>query len=507
MTAGRSANCSPEPVAIPPEQAEVAALLAWLAGAPPIETHISLVFVGRDTVWKLKKAVKLPFLDFSRVEDRRHFTARELALNHPAAPGLYRDMVAVVRQADNTLALAEPATGAPVVDWVLRMARVPAEDFFDAIAARGALTPELLDALADAVAEYHQALSPVAGLLPPMREIAAGNVPSALGAGLPEADVIAWRDALLAALDALQPLLDQRARDGLVRRAHGDLHLGNLCLWQGRPVPFDALEFDETLATIDLAYDLAFLLMDLDRRIDRAAANRVMNRYVARTGDVGLVATLPVFLSIRAMVRAHVEARSGHADAWQPYLRAALDDLRPAGAVTVVAVGGLPGSGKSTLARALAPALGRAPGALILRSDEIRKRQHGAAPEQRLPQSAYSDAASVAVFTALTDDVRIAATAGQCVVADATFIDPAHRRAAEHAAQTAGARFAGFWLDAPLEELERRIVARSGDASDATVAVLRAAAQAGPGADNWHALASRRPADDLATARRVLREG
>lgn len=491
-------------MAVPQDQQEVAAFLARLSGAAPIETHISLVFVGNDTVWKLKKAVKLPFLDFSRLEDRRHFTERELALNQHAAPGLYRDIKAVVRNQDGSPALAAAATDAPVLDWVLRMARVPAEDFLNAIAARGGLTPSLLDALADAVAAYHQSLPPVPGVLPPMREIALGNIPSALSAGLPADQVEAWRNAILAALDAVKPALEQRAQAGLVRRAHGDLHLGNLCLWQGQPVPFDALEFDETLATIDLAYDLAFLLMDLDRRVSRAAANRVMNRYVARTGDVGLVATLPPFLSIRAMVRAHVEARSGHADAWQPYLQAAQEYLHPAGTVTVVAAGGLPGSGKSTLARALAPELGRAPGALILRSDEIRKRQHGAAPEQRLPQSAYSDAASEAVFAALADGVRTAAYDGQCVVADATFIDPAHRRAVENAAALVSARFFGFWLDAPLTELERRVVGRSGDASDATVAVLRTAAQESPGAAGWHALTSRRPEDDLAAAQQVL---
>jgi uncharacterized protein len=488
---------------IPPRQEATAAMLERLAGAPPIETHISLVFVGTDTVWKLKKSVKLQFLDFSRVEDRRRFTERELALNAPAAPGLYRDMVAVVRQPDGTLALSDLPTDAPVEDWVLRMARVPPEDFLDAIAASGGLTYALQDALTDAIVAYHQALPVVTGVQPPMRQIALGNVPSALGAGLPESDVHAWNDTVLAVLDTLDPLLAERAGAGSVRRAHGDLHLGNLCLWQGRPVPFDALEFDETLATIDLAYDLAFLLMDLDRRVNRAAANRVLNRYVARTGDVGLVRTLSAFMSIRAMVRAHVEARSGHGSAWQPYLHAALDYLRPVPAM-VVAVGGLPGTGKSTLARALAPGLGRAPGALILRSDEIRKRQHGAAPEQRLPQSAYSDAASEAVFAAIADGAGTAAAGGHCVVADATFIDPAHRRAVEEAARKAGVPFAGFWLHASLPELERRIVARSGDASDATVSVLHAAASAAPGAGAWHPVESRNVDAALALVRTTV---
>ncbi len=212
---------------IPPQQAETAAMLERLAGAPPIETHISLVFVGDDSVWKLKKAVKLPFLDFTRLEDRRRFAERELALNAPAVPGMYLDVVPIVRLPDGTLALAASPGGAPVVDWVVRMARVPAEDFLDAIAAAGGLTSVLQDAVADAVAAYHRALPVVAGVVPPMREIALGNVPSALGAGLPTADVEAWRDGVLAALDASNPLLAERADAGLVRRAHGDLHLGN----------------------------------------------------------------------------------------------------------------------------------------------------------------------------------------------------------------------------------------------------------------------------------------
>ncbi len=465
-------------------QAETIALLRRLSGTTPIQTHISLVFVGSDTVWKLKKAVRLAFLDFTSLAARHRFIRRELELNQPAAPGLYRDVVPVVRQADGTLTLGEADDARPVEDWVLRMAPLPADAFLDAIAADDKLTPALLDELADSVAAYHLALPPLPDARPPMRDIAAGNVPSARDAGLSDGPVLAWQAQELAALDALAPWLDARARTGFVRRAHGDLHLGNLCLWQGRPVPFDALEFDETLATIDLAYDLAFLLMDLDQRVSRAAANRVMNRYVARTGDAELVRGLPAFLSLRAMVRAHVEARSGHADASARYLAAALAYLRPAPAC-VVAVGGLPGSGKSTLARALATTLGRAPGALVLRSDEIRKRQNGTEPEQRLPESAYTDAASQAVFETLADDARRAAAGGHGVVADATFMDPAHRHAVEHAARSAGVPFLGLWLQAPMTELERRVGLRRGDVSDATLSVLRRAAQHDPGAGAW----------------------
>jgi uncharacterized protein len=488
----------------PPEQAEVVAFLRELAGSEPLETHISLVFVGADTVWKLKKAVRLAFLDFAPLKARRRFTLRELELNRVVAPGLYRDVVPVVRRPGGTLGLGE-AGESPVIDWVLRMARVPADDFLDAVAADGRLTPALLDALGDAVAAFHCSLPPVTGTntVAAMRHVAEGNAQSAHDAGLPRDPVRAWQTSILAALDGIAPWLAQRAHDGFIRRGHGDLHLGNLCLWEGRPVPFDALEFDEAMATIDLGYDLAFLLMDLDQRVTRAAANRVLNRYVARTGDAALTVGLPPFLSLRAMVRAHVEAKRGNAGVAMRYLAAASAYLQPRPTV-VVAIGGLPGTGKSTLARALAPELGNAPGALVLRSDEIRKRLHTVAPEERLPQSAYGDAASEAVFTELAALARTAAAGGHAAIADATFIDMGHRKLVETAAREASIGFMGLWLEAPLPELEARVAGRQRDASDATVAVLRAASESHPDAGDWIAVNASSPAEALSQARKLL---
>jgi aminoglycoside phosphotransferase family enzyme/predicted kinase len=463
---------------IPAEQAELAAWLAQLAGAPPTETPISAVFVGPDCVWKLKKSVRLGFLDFSSLAARRHFTRRELALNFPSASGIYRDVVAVRRTEDGGFSFE--GDGEPV-DVVLRMNRVPPGDFLDRMAADGNITTALLDRIADAVAAYHQALKPVHGRDPvaAMRATLEGNAKSAETVGLP--DVPAWRQAAQAALEGSADCLRARAACGLVRRAHGDLHLGNLCLWDGKPVLFDALEFDEDLATIDLGYDLAFLLMDLDRRLDRAASNRVLNRYVARTGDAGFLRPLKLFLSLRAMVRAHVEANAGHQEAAAAYQRQALAYLEPASKL-VVAIGGLPGSGKSTVARLLAPDLGPAPGALILRSDEIRKRQHAVPPEQKLPPEAYTKAASEAVFSALFE-MASAAAADHAVIADATFMEPAHRTAMARAA--GGTPFLGVWLQVDLATLRERITARQGDASDADAAVLMRFAAEDPGPGAW----------------------
>ena len=363
----------------------------------------------------------------------------------------------------------------------------------------------MLDALGDCVASYHARLPAVPGWdsAAGLSRITAGNSRSAVAAGLPAGAVEAWTRGMNAAITAHAGWLARRAAAGFVRRCHGDLHLGNLCLWQGVPVAFDALEFDEAMATIDVSYDLAFLLMDLDCRVGRAAANRVMNRYIARTGDADATAGFPLFLSQRAMVRAHVLAAMGQDDKAAPHLKAAAEYLLPRPAC-VLAIGGLQGTGKSTLARALAPELGPAPGAVVLRSDELRKRLHGVAPELPLPQDAYGADANAAVNRSLTDLARAAATGGHAVIVDATFLDTGMRRALSCAMRDAAVPFAGVWLQAPLSVLEQRIGSRKGDASDATVAVLRRAAAADPGAGDWLAVDARDGDEALRRIRQAI---
>ncbi len=485
---------------IPAEQAGAAALLARLSGAAPIETHISAIYVGAETAWKLKKAVRLGFLDFSPLEARQRFARRELALNQPLAPTFYRDVVPVTRAADGVLALGGDGE---VVDWVLRMTPLPAADFLDAVADRGDLDGPMLDQVADAVLASHRAAIPVApGFDAPAAagRVLAGNVRDCRSTGLPEARIAALAARMEAALAVLAPLLAQRAAAGRVRRCHGDLHLGNLCLIDGRPTPFDALEFDEALATTDTGYDLAFLLMDLLRRGLRAEANRVLNRYLAREADVGLLAALPFWMALRAMVRAHVEARKG-GDGLS-YLTVAESLLAPV-PPRVVAVGGLQGTGKTWLARRLAPDLGAAPGALHLRSDETRKRLAGVAPEETLPESAYAEAMSVAVHAELATLARQALATGHSVVMDAVFLNPARRTEAEAIAHPHP--FTGFWLQGPLGLLRQRVEARGAaavrDASDADVAVLEGAAKVDPGPMAWLILNAASP---LEAARKAL---
>ena len=250
--------------------------------------------------------------------------------------------------------------------------------------------------------------------------------------------------------------------------------------------PFDALEFDEALATIDTGYDLAFLLMDLDHRVGRPAANRVLNRYVARTGDAGLVAALPLWLSLRAMIRAHAVAKAQGAAQGLPYLDLAEAMLAPP-PPRLVAVGGLQGTGKSRLARALAPVARR------------RARRAGAA-QRRDPQAPGRAGAGGSGCPPRPTRRRRAPRSSpssprwpprRCAAAMPSSPMPPScgRRSARRSRRRAATPpFQGFWLEAPLEVLRARVAARRGDASDADAAVLEAAAARDPGPIAWQRL-------------------
>jgi aminoglycoside phosphotransferase family enzyme/predicted kinase len=452
---------------IPAGQQEAAAFLEELTGGGVTETHISAVFLGLDEALKLKKAVNLGFLDFTRLEERERLVKFEHELNAPHAPGLYLGWEKLTRGAEGLRLGGE----GEAVDWVLRMKRLPA----DAFLSERPCEPELLDPMADAVVALH-ASAPRREGDGDMTRALTGNREAGLSAGLPRAEVLRWAEAALALHERLKPWLAERASRGFLRRCHGDLHLGNLCLIDGRPTPFDALEFDEALATIDTGYDLAFLVMDLALRHGRGPANRVLNRYLACTGDVALLRGLPLWLSLRAFIRAHVTARSGGDPA--RLLAAALEWLEPAPRPVLIAIGGLPGTGKSTIGRLVAPELGPSPGAIQLRSDEIRKRLHGVPPEARLPKSAYGPGTGPRVFAELRELADVALSAGCSVVADGAYLVPHEREAIAAASPD----FFGFWLEAPLDTLRARVASRAGDASDADVAVvdMLAAREAGP---------------------------
>lgn len=479
-------------------QAEVG---GWLEGQAEevIETALARVFLTPDAVFKQKKAVRFDYVDFSTAEKRHAALERELVFNRAAAPDIYRAVRRVTRRADGGLEFDGPGE---VLDLVLEMRRFPQE----AVLSNNpdAMDGEMAEALGRTIARFHaeaplRTSSGLAYTVPSNANVLA-ELAAELGPG-PVAELAATTGAEYA---RLRPLLEARAQAGFSRRCHGDLHLGNILVEQGRPVLFDCIEFNDALSDIDVFYDLGFLLMDLDFRGRREPAVRVLSGYLdeaARRFPASLwegLAALPLMLSVRAAVRAHVSAHSGDTALGRRYLEAALAHLSPAAPV-LVAVGGLSGSGKSTVARKLAPALGAAPGAVVLRSDEIRKRQAGLAPAERAPRSAYSAKADAAVFDELFATAGTLLAAGRAVVLDATFLRPALRARAEAVALGVGAPFRGLWLGAPAAVLEARVAARRGDASDAGLDVLRSQLTRDPGRMAWRVLDAVGPADAAAS--------
>jgi aminoglycoside phosphotransferase family enzyme/predicted kinase len=493
---------------------------AFGAGAVErVETHASIVFLAGERAWKLKRAVRYSYLDYSTAEKRRAACEAELALNRRTAPTLYLEVRAVRRGADGALTLG--AAGEPV-DWLLVMRRFPEGALFDRMALGGALTPALMRDLADAIAAFHDGAGTTAafGGLAGMTVMAAGNTAN-LRLGVPDlfaAEAVEALDAASrAAVEAQGALLERRRLAGRVRHCHGDLHLGNICLFEGRPTLFDGIEFNPAIANVDVLYDLSFLLMDLEHRGFGALGSVVFNRYLDRRDEADGLPALPLFLSVHAAIRAHVgmaaaqraaddaagnDAAAGQAAAARDYLDLAARLLRPAPPL-LVAIGGLSGTGKSTLAQALAPALGAVPGARILRTDVIRKRLLGRPPEERLPPEAYRPEVDARVYGTQLAAARQALAAGQAVILDAVFGRPEERAAAAGLAAGLGLPIAGLWLEAASAVLEARIAARRNDASDATVAVVRRQLARDPGPIGWRRLAAGGSPETLAAAARA----
>jgi aminoglycoside phosphotransferase family enzyme/predicted kinase len=523
----------PPVASVDPQEAVVAFLCDGRSYGLPdaaverITTHAAHVFLLGEHAYKMKRAVRYSFLDFTTLDRRRRALEAELALNRRTAPMLYRRLLPVTAAKGDILELA--GAGQPV-EWLLEMARFDQEALLDRVAARGELAPAIVDDLAEEIAAFHAkaAVRTEYGGFAGMREVIEGSAEDF--AALPEAIFGAERTACLTTrcrdeLARCRDLLEQRRREGHVRHCHGDLHLANIVLLDGRSVLFDCLEFDAALASIDTLYDLAFLLMDLLHQERRALGQRLLNGYLDATWDDGGVGLLPLFLACRAAIRAKVlglaarsadesAAKSGETRAAdglaapevteaRDYLERALAYLDPPPA-RLVALGGVSGTGKSTLARALAPALGPAPGAVVLRSDVVRKRLHGAAPGDRLPPAAYRKEASGAVYDALSGRAAVLVRAGHAAIVDAVFLDPAERAQIERVALQAGVPFQALWLSAPEDILVQRVAARRGDVSDATADILRQQLATDPGALTWPPLDVSGSPDAVAARARAL---
>jgi aminoglycoside phosphotransferase family enzyme/predicted kinase len=477
------------PAFVVEDQAEVIDFLERrLAPAKRIDTHGAVVFLADQRAYKLKRAVKFPYMDFSTAERRAVMCQAEIDVNHRLAPEIYLGVAPVRRSDSGRLVLGEVGeTTDDALDSLVVMRRFDDSKLFDRLADRRALTAEMMTALGARIARFHDGLPAIRdgfGRPEDYRRSVAADVRQMREQGKrlhrPTSEALA--DAMSKSLEPFIDLVARRVEAGAIRRCHGDLHLRNIVLIDGKPVPFDAIEFSDRIANIDVLYDLAFALMDLCHRGLRALANRLLNEWLWRIGELAgaphdeVLALLPLFLSRRASIRAYVDSSvtavsGGDNEPARAYQRAALAFLQPAPA-RLLAIGGLSGSGKTTKALQLAPEIGRAPGAVAVRSDVERKRLAGIALEERMPAGSYTPEASARVYEAMMARAERILRAGHSVVLDAVFARPAERQGAEALAARAGVPFEGLWLDVSREVAQARVAARQADASDATPAVV-----------------------------------
>lgn len=455
-----------------------------------IETHISWVLLTGPFAYKIKKPVNFGFLDFSSLADRAHFCAEELRLNQRLTEDLYLQVLPITGSSD-----APQLNGqGPVIEYALQMRQFPQSQLLDAVQARGELSAEHIDALAEQIASFHQQTPRVAAEHPlcnasaiaaPMRQNFEQIRPM-----LSDAADLLQLDALEAWTESnfvrLEPLLNQRAANGSVRECHGDIHLGNATLLKGRVVLFDCIEFNEPFRLIDIALDAAFLAMDLEDRNLKPLSRRFISAWLEHTGDYAALDLINFYKAYRALVRAKVSLfRLGQEQDPEQcqlilaqYRRYAnLAESYSAIPSSFLAIThGVSAVGKSHVAMRLVEALG----AIRLRSDVERKRLLGeqtAGLQGQLSAGIYTDAASNTTYQRLHQLATSALQAGFPVVIDAAYLKHEQRAGASQVAEQTGAPLLILDCHAPDAMISQWLAQRQAakrDPSDATQAVIDA---------------------------------
>ncbi|MEB3165367.1 MAG: AAA family ATPase [Cyanobacteriota bacterium] len=460
-----------------------------------IETHLSWVLLTGSTAYKIKKPLNLGFVDFSTLELRHRACLEELRLNRRLAPALYRDVVPIHGPCEHARLYGD----GPVIEWAVRMQEFPEQALLSDALERGAVEPQAFALLAERLARFHAeaAVAPPGsswGTVAQVGEPALANLTvleacpaAAAAAAVPR--LRRWSEQTLA---QLAPLLERRRQAGRIRECHGDLHLGNMALLEGVITVFDALEFSPALRWIDVISDLAFLVMDLERRRRPELAARVLNRWLECSGDYAGMALWRWYVTYRALVRAKVTAlrlaqqgadpasgSSGDRSALErdlrDYLQLAVERGVAPRSPTLVITHGLSGSGKTHLAADLCRRLGW----IHLRSDLERKRCFGLPLDRPSPvpvPGLYDPATTRTLYEqTLPDAARAVLAAGWSLIVDATFLLREQRQCMAQVARQLGCRFVILSFPADPGQARVRIDQRRAagdDPSDADASVL-----------------------------------
>ncbi len=474
------------------------------------ETHVSILFLVGDRVYKLKKPVRTGFLDHTSRSAREAVCHREVELNRRMAPDVYLG-VADIRGPDGE-----------ICDHLVVMQRMPEDARLSTLLSSDPVRASAcIDAVAELVASFHEqaarsneidAAGTAEALLRNWRDNASQMQPF-IGSLLDPTSATRLMDLAERYIEGRRPLIDERIKAGRIRDGHGDLLADDIfCLPDG-PRILDCIEFDDRLRYGDVIVDAAFLVMDLKRLGAPETAGRFIDRYLKRSHDDAPRSLLHHHVAYRAQVRCkvaclrHDQGDEAAADEARQLLDLCIEHLERA-RIRLVLVGGLPGTGKSTLARHLASELGWT----LVRSDEVRKALHASAGDAsaRFGEGLYSPAATDATYRELLRRAHRSLEQGVSVVLDASWITRHHRHAAREVASETRSDLVEFRCVAPDAVAEDRIRQRNRDRSDPSDATPDVAAEMARHMDPWPestALATARPREEvLLDALRLISE-
>ncbi len=449
-----------------------------------IQTHVSYVFLTGEYAYKIKKAVNFGFLDFSSLEQRRHFCHEEVRLNQRGAGDIYLEILPV-SEVDDRFILGDESNP---VEYVLKMHQFIEDDSFVSLFEQGKLTPELIAELGKIVAKFHQTAATndyilSFGQVENVRQAFDENYQQTAGyIGRAQTDsqfteTQAYSDNFFATRTAL---FEQRIAQKWIKECHGDLHLRNIAFWKDQVLLFDCIEFNEPFRFVDVMYDIAFAVMDLDARSRSDLGNIFLNTYVEQTGDWSGLQLLPLYLSRQAYVRAKVTSfllddpnipaadkeQAAKVAANYYYLAWKYTQVPAVGKIILMA--GLSGSGKSTVGRYIA----KTNQAIHLRSDAVRKHLGGVALDQKGGADLYTPAMTQKTYDRLLELGLLLANQGFTVILDAKFDRQALRAPVIAATQEQNIPLHIYHCTAPLEVLVDRLNNRVGDVADATADLL-----------------------------------
>ncbi len=458
-----------------------------------VETHISHLFLTGEFAYKLKKPVQFDFRDFSSLEKRKKYCEEELRLNQRYAKELYLEVVPVTVLAAGELSL--DAEGKPV-EYTVKMRQFNPENGFDVLLKRGKLTDELLSDTTDQIVEFHRSAENASDYfsLEDVEHYISDNIEVCLTAvkNLHLSKLLEEIKELFHLEISTKKTLISARQKTHVKELHGDLHLGNICLYKGKPLLFDGIEFNPAYAACDPWADLAFLVMDLQFNNAEEKANFVINRYLERGDDFEGVRLLNLYIAYRAAVRAKVEAirlsqnpteDSTCSTSIEAHLLLAKNSLH-VNAPRIITIGGFSGSGKSTLAKLIAPKIG----AIIIRSDAVRKHIFNVPLDENAPRNRYSEACSNETYRAMRKRAEDVLASGRPVILDGVFGKESTREEVQEFAKQHSTSFTGLWCEVAPEIALARIEARKGDLSDATGEVFRAQVSKYRAPLNWSIL-------------------